>query len=347
MEVKKYDISLNDSFAIKGIALILLLIHHLFYVQHGYYADFDIAGYGVVQQIGIASKACVAVFVFLSGYGLAKKYQNRDISLWNFYVARFTKLMMNYWLIWLLFVPVGILFWGRTPDVVYGNHVFAKGLIDFFGMANSFGFYGYNPTWWFMSCIILLYVLFPFLNSLCRRQWLMVLLVSIIVTFLPLYVFNPIKFYLIAFVAGIVFLQKDLFAKLSKSLLMIRVKATLEVKYLVLTIMIFFARFFVPYPLLWDSVIAIVLSGCYIQLSSENIIHKVLVFVGKHSMNIFLFHTFIYYYYFHDMIYWSGNPFFIFLTLFVVCLVVSWLIEWLKTVVRFQYLCQNIILKIQ
>lgn len=65
MEVKKYDISLNDSFAIKGIALILLLIHHLFYVQHGYYADFDIAGYGVVQQIGIASKACVAVFVFL------------------------------------------------------------------------------------------------------------------------------------------------------------------------------------------------------------------------------------------------------------------------------------------
>lgn len=341
--MKKYDISLNDSFAIKGIALILLLIHHLFYVQKGYYVDFDIAGYGVVQQIGIASKSCVAIFVFLSGYGLAKKYQNIDVSWRSFYVERLTKLMMNYWLIGILFIPIGILFFGRTPDVVYGNHLLAKGLIDFLGMANSFGFYGYNPTWWFMSCIILLYILFPWLNSLCRKQWLLVLVGSVAVVFFPLYIFNPLKFYLTTFVVGIIACQKGLIINILGGLM----GSGLGIKWGSVIMMLFVMRFWIPYPLLWDSVIAIALSGCYVQLSSENVIHKLLVFIGKHSMNIFLFHTFIYYYYFHDLIYWSENPLCIFLTLLVICLFVSWLIEELKTVLRFRDLCQNIILKIQ
>ncbi len=56
----------------------------------------------------------------------------------------------------------------------------------------------------------------------------------------------------------------------------------------------------------------------------------ILSFIGVHSMNIFLFHTFIYYYYWQDLIYWTRNPFLIFLTLLIVSLIISIAIETVK-----------------
>lgn len=69
---RQWNLSLSDTNALKGIALILLLCHHLFYIQDGSYNDILVFGkYPLVQEFGLACKVCVAIFVFLSGYGLA------------------------------------------------------------------------------------------------------------------------------------------------------------------------------------------------------------------------------------------------------------------------------------
>ena len=65
-------------------------------------------------------------------------------------------------------------------------------------------------------------------------------------------------------------------------------------------------------------------------------VQRFLVFVGKHSFNIFLFHTFIFRYYFHDQIYAFRNPLLIFCVLLSVCLVISMALEWLKRVIHFR-----------
>ena len=73
------ELSLYDTTDLKGVA-ILLLAHHLFYQGIGYN---DIHLYGshyLVKEIGIVSKLCVAIFVFLSGYELTV---NADKSLIN------------------------------------------------------------------------------------------------------------------------------------------------------------------------------------------------------------------------------------------------------------------------
>ena len=212
---RQWNLSLSDTNALKGIALILLLCHHLFYMQDGSYNDILVFGkYPLVQEFGLACKVCVAIFVFLSGYGLAMKYSHTLLNIREFYATRFTKLMMGYWFVWLLFIPVGILFFDRTPEVVYHNHIVWKFLADFLGLAYNFGFYGFNPTWWFMSCILVLYLLFPLLFKLCRRYWLFLLVISVGITWIPLYVFNPIKFYLFTFLIGIICVQKGLFDRL-------------------------------------------------------------------------------------------------------------------------------------
>ena len=49
--------------------------------------------------------------------------------------------------------------------------------------------------------------------------------------------------------------------------------------------------------------------------------------LGKHSMNIFLIHTFVYYFWFTDIMYFTKSPFIIFLTLLFTSILLSVLIE--------------------
>lgn len=73
----------------------------------------------------------------------------------------------------------------------------------------------------------------------------------------------------------------------------------------------------------------------YKSIDLPESITKALAFFGKHSMNIFLFHTFIYYMWFSDIIYITRNPFIIFLELLASCLLISVLLEGIKKLIRF------------
>ena len=83
-----------------------------------------------------------------------------------------------------------------------------------------------------------------------------------------------------------------------------------------------------------DSVICVILVFLYKSLNVSGKLENTLVFLGKHSMNIFLFHTFIFSYYFHDFIYCSHNPIIIYITLLVVCLIISVAINNFKEIIR-------------
>lgn len=153
-------ITKDQSLQLKGIALTLLLLHHLFGCKVAEYNDY----FNVFHILGNIGKSCVSLFVLLSGYGLAISYKKK-IKLKEYILKRFTKLYLNYWLIWVLFVPTGILFFDRPFD--YGaEHTIFYFFADFFGIINCFGKFGYCDTWWFYSCIILLYLLFPLLRRL-------------------------------------------------------------------------------------------------------------------------------------------------------------------------------------
>lgn len=73
-------------------------------------------------------------------------------------------------------------------------------------------------------------------------------------------------------------------------------------------------------------------------LSPDVCIGKGLVFIGEHSANIFMFHTFIYSKYLRGFIYGFKYPLFIFAALTLICLAISVAIELLKTWIRFEKL---------
>ena len=83
-------------------------------------------------------------------------------------------------------------------------------------------------------------------------------------------------------------------------------------------------------PILFDTAIAVSLVMAYRCVELPNWLQMPLEFLGKHSMNIFLFHTFIYYYWFREWIYAPRNPLVIFVMLLAICCVVSVVLEWVK-----------------
>lgn len=71
----------------------------------------------------------------------------------------------------------------------------------------------------------------------------------------------------------------------------------------------------------------------YTLSNTSNYFTRFLELCGKHSFNIFLFHTFIFYLYFPEVIYYFRNPILIYLELLAICLSISMSIEKLKKII--------------
>ncbi len=64
------ELSKSDTTAIKGIAILLMLWHHLF---------LNTIAYGILtHSLAVVFKVCVALFLFVSGYGLTKQYSQLE-----------------------------------------------------------------------------------------------------------------------------------------------------------------------------------------------------------------------------------------------------------------------------
>lgn len=403
---KLLDLNLDESNGLKGIALILLLIHHLFYIQNGQYDDIDIHGHGIVNVLGKLCKVCVAIFVFLSGYGLGISISgSQKLNIRRFYIRRFTKLFLNYWMIWILFVPIGIIFFDRRLETIYGEEGWIYCILDLLGLLNITGRLGYNPTWWFYSCIILLYLIFPIIAYTIHKYpktiWLY-LLAGIVIIEVPIIYISPIRYYFFPFVLGILFAKYlnintlpppykipplpwtttphamlhtqpaltntsnsetvstsyfNYYYNAKKIIVQNEVRTTkrkcnrfwlfldsmfcdtLGVGGIIVVLLLLttacIIRLLIPYALLWDTCIALIIILLYKNFKRIIKIQTGLEFLGKHSFNIFLFHTFIYYLYFPFLIYWSSNPLIIFISLLASSVAISMGIERLKVVVGF------------
>jgi len=344
----------TDSNILKGLGLLFLLVHHLFYIRNGQFDDVEILdGHYLVNMIGKTCKVCVPLFVFLSGYGLTAAAEKLEsINLKQFYIRRFSKLYLNYWLIWLLFVPIGVFVFGITFEKVYGDNTVGKFILDFLGLINMTGEYGYNPTWWFYSCITVLYALFPFIITASKHKLPahIILWGSVALVFCQWVPIKPIRFYLLTFIFGCWFrngLITCLIPPPSIKQLGIRTiqgKLTYceSITLVAVTILMIPLRMIMPYALVFDTAITIMIVLTYKNIRLHPFLSKSLEFCGKHSFNIFLFHTFLFYLYIPQIIYWHRNPIIIFLTLLVLCLSLSYMIEYGKTKLGYYKVLQRI-----
>lgn len=116
----------RESTKVKGLAVLLLLFHHLFYSATRMEENqmvFYLLPEQVVQNAALAARVCVWMFAFLSAFGLTRKYMElasprQAGEIGTFLRRRWISLMKPYWFVFvLLFLASFILF--QNPLEVY------------------------------------------------------------------------------------------------------------------------------------------------------------------------------------------------------------------------------------
>ncbi len=314
----------------KGVACLLLLLHHLFYSEKSYelfYSAVNIGTTPLVSVLAVMGKVCVAMFLLLSGYGMAatiKKYtkqlQKNTIGTYiKISLKQLWKLWANYLIIFVVFVP-----WQHFADRwVYTN--WWEFVLDLFGLSYCFGTTTMNATWWYMSVAIISYAVTPFFAWLVNNhKELAIALTSLV---FMMFLRRDGLWWLVYYFVGYLIFDTDILTKLKEW----SNKKQLKSFVLCFAVLILCAylryRYLLAADILFASVLIVI---TFLFVSEIKVISIMLEFLGKHSGNIFMFHSFIYLYNFRDIIYAPKYPALIMLFLLAVCLVISVLIELLK-----------------
>ncbi len=330
------NFSIRNTKRIKGIAICMLLWHHLFYTTN---INESIATGNISSVIAFYAKVCVAIFVFLTGYGLYKSYNKSNINILQYYSKNFRKIYFNYWLVWIIFVPIGILIFKRNFEVVYGQDVFKKVLINLSGFQALFGQAGYNVTWWYIGLVVGLYIIYPFVNSSVNKIPVLTIVVSIIILFLEqkpingIYILNLYGDWLFPFVLGTIWAKYNIFVKVKN----IKINGLLRwILYFCMLLLIISVRkqSGIFYYTKIDGVFTIVLLQIIFEIKMNKGVIRFLEYIGDNSFNIFLTHTFIYMYYFNNIFEKMYNPILKFIFLLGLSILISIIVEKIKELIK-------------
>lgn len=347
----------------KGIAIIILLFHHCFLNTQrwatvpyeklattkgwGYYPiSFAPFSSHTIQYLASFSKICVAMFVFMTGYGMWVSYEShkKKTTMSNYIKKRMVTLMTGFLIIFvvteILAIPTGrfIEVYGHDfRSVVYM-------IIDALGLAKLLGTPLFCLTWWYMSLAIVLIMIFPFVHSIMEKyQWIVVVASIIVPRACGFGQSTDLFRYLLAYTLGMYFAQHDLLARIKEKFMEQNVAGkllSLIVSLIGLAVIIKCrqnAWIGWKYLDFWDGFAAmyvIVLS--YIYILNGKWIVKGLGFLGKHSMNIFLIHSFYRDVFFHKFTYSFYYAWLDYIVLMAISLVTSIVLEWFKKLIRYE-----------
>lgn len=347
----------------KGIAIIILLFHHCFLNAQrwatvpyeklattkgwGYYPiSFAPFSSHTIQYLASFSKICVAMFVFMTGYGMWVSYesQKKKTTMSNYIKKRMVTLMTGFLIIFVvtevLAIPTGrfIEVYGHDfRSVVYM-------IIDALGLAKLLGTPLFCLTWWYMSLAIVLIMIFPFVHSIMEKyQWIVVVASIIVPRACGFGQSTDLFRYLLAYTLGMYFAQHDLLARIKEKFMEQNVAGkllSLIVSLIGLAVIIKCrqnAWIGWKYLDFWDGFAAMyVIVNSYIYILNGKWIVKGLGFLGKHSMNIFLIHSFYRDVFFHEFTYSFYYAWLDYIVLMAISLVTSIVLEWFKKLIRYE-----------
>ncbi len=343
--------SKRDSMCMKGIAILIMMFHHCYRSKdrfEDYIVDFRPFDMEFVVNVSDYMKICVSIFAFITGYGLYLSARNRCAdakSTERWVYERLIKTLSGFWFIYVL-VFVATQIYVGYPAQIYFEQGTIRGvvyaLIDFLGLANLLECPTLVSTWWYMSAAIVYIVLYPVFLKWTQKLGYTTLFMA--VAFLPRSVSGNVYpggttaiTFVFPLLLGMLFAQYDVFAKLCAIKISRNKHLDFWMQFLVYhALLIGSVVLWVQFPrdVIWEyhTGLAPLIFICYCRKYLVRLpgLQNFLFFCGKHSMNIFLVHSFIRYVFFEEFIYSFRNFCLIVAVLFSISMGISILIELLK-----------------
>lgn len=330
--------TIQKSSAIKGIAIILMLVHHLFtWGQADYISLVNIIlpnSLTIESFFGVFGKICVTLYLFLSGYGFSCKYEKKMnfvgihqeclISAWKIY--------KKYLLVMLVFLPYGFI-----------NLIYKFNINTFIGNITGFNT-SYNQECWFLFVyIFIVIIILPLLikaqNKKNDTKWiilgsLITILCGYVLRFLithssiawikdtriffNLYYFMLCQF---AFVIGWICKRRGFFEKLEKY----RIPWIL---WAIIMVVLMCMKVYCPGGMLVDTILTpIFIALCLKVINQLKWLENILIILGKKSTYMWMTHTFFAFYYWSSFIYDFKYPLLILSALLAVSFITSCVLE--------------------
>lgn len=362
-------LSRQQTTQVKGIAVIFLVMHHClpFSTRQPYGLElksmlpFGFGGLPLYEQFGHFGKICVPLFLFLGGYGLFAskvKRTGEDVSILYGFSKTTIRLFTALWKVFVFFIPIGLIFF-HAPGQYCEEHYVWNAFSDRSAFAFFSNFFAwstsYNGEWWFFKyylfCVFLGYVFIEMFQH--RKNFYTEVFAVIIWEIVSAHVFpffgahlesyglsgNPLFEQLFAYntekfwnssmlLMGVVFAKYDIFGTWRNLL-----KERLFVEKKILSVLGLISVFILRMSVLrygMDLILVPFFAFCVIVFFEDfKYLSKGAQFVGKHSTNIWLVHTFYCYYFVTTakIVYATRNPLVSVLTLMAMCLVTSVLLE--------------------
>lgn len=346
-----------DSNAMKGIAIIMMLFHHMFMntdLVRKYDVNFLIFSEYNITNLAQTFKICVSIFAFITGYGLYLNYKKRTISHIRWIDSRLIKLLSGYWFIWILSNMITLFIDGRPIKFYFSKGIWegiANIVVDFLGCAQLFGSVTLLDAWWYMSAAIIFVILIP--QIMKQEQYLFTIIFLLIalprllnVEFLGT---RSPYYFILPYLYGILFAKCNVIGKWKGYF-----KRNIYLKFFIEVFIMFIGYRlyrYLPLKKYWDfhwgifPVIIIIFSSEFII--EIPFIGRVLQVLGKYSANIYLIHNFIRGVYLKNFIYEKSNFVISFMLLLVISFVMSLIIELIKYVVRYDKLIDMVCREIE
>lgn len=298
---------------IKGLAVILLLSHHLWAFPERLPGSItgitDYVYRGSLLIAGDFGRICVAVFAFLSGYGKYIKYADNKINTFR----DIKKMYFLYWRVFLIFIPVAFIFFrNQVPycqeEMVYSCYkVFSvrELVLNFFGLLST-----YNREWWFLSTYIICTAMFPLIKKMADKLSVL-MYVFIVLCFLHAFlmlertgifklydiadnIFKYLMPYVVCFCSGVLIAKKAAFSAVAEKTDKLRFRSLLS---LGLIILVFVLREVLSVLTLEFLYVILFVYALRMLLSDTVRINRIFAFLGRYSSYMWLTHSFFCYYF--------------------------------------------------
>ncbi|WP_040207168.1 acyltransferase family protein [Neobacillus jeddahensis] len=339
------DINKKDTEILKGIAITLMVIHHLFRFPEklngiSYIETFSFGSLSFEFLIADFGKVCIGIFVFLSGYGYYI-ISLRKVN-YNYYLNKLYRILINTYLIFIIFVPIGLRYFNYDKNLLIQNLLLLR--------------FDYNPEWWFLSTYILLLLITPVILKLFNYNYKYTILASTIffVSSLFFQQYNEmfeghiflnqitnVMFWQIIFVVGIFFSRYKLFSqinqlvkRLSNHNVLIAYLLILSVIFFRLSLTLISKKLGIGNNTWFDFIVVPIFLYCSLIIIKNKFVLKILKILGEHSTNIWLTHTFLSFYYIPKIIFYPKISFLILINLLVCSLIISIVINFLVKMVH-------------
>ncbi len=338
----KNEFSKMDAQITKGVAIFLLLFHHLFSNPldwRDYEIHFFLFSTEQIVKMASAAKICVAIFLFLTAYGMSLKFKKEvksDCDLKKITLIKTVSLLVSFVFL-ALFTHVLWIIFGKGANLSYygtGLVAICRFLVDIFGGAYFFNSMMINVTWWYIGFLVVVLAVLPVLWKMKNYLGVMLLPLALLLPGVLQCDTNSLMHYSAVIVTGVLTADGNWIERLANV-------GGNNRFYKVLKWVVYFGIFFAGFLLRsshgFHNITNVLTSLTLVVIVNElvgkiPVLNRILQLFGKYSFGIFATHSLFYIYFFDGKIFSLKYGVLIFAVLALVSLLVAIIIEKLEKI---------------